>query len=120
MARLFAWQDAARQASARQKEPQNTWHQMRRCQPTHPSVGRAMSDLTPIAVSVADAARMIGIGQTKMWELINAGIIDTRRCGRRVLVLADSLRAYVEALPEINCPQASSMGRRSSSRSLRA
>lgn len=79
-----------------------------------------MSDLTPIAVSVADAARMIGIGQTKMWELINAGTIDTRRCGRRVLVLADSLRAYVEALPEINCPQASSIGRRSSSRSLRA
>lgn len=39
-----------------------------------------------LAHAIADAARMLGIGRTKLYELIDAGELKTIRLGSRRLV----------------------------------
>ncbi|MBT2133965.1 helix-turn-helix domain-containing protein [Croceibacterium sp. LX-88] len=50
----------------------------------------------PLAYSVADACRVTSIGRTRLYELIGQGKIATRKIGRRTLIPADALRAFVE------------------------
>ena len=45
-----------------------------------------------------DAARALGIGRTKLFQLIGDGEIETVTIGRRVLIPADALRDYVQRL----------------------
>lgn len=47
--------------------------------------------------AVKDAAHALGVGQTKIWELIKTGQLDTRRIGSRRLVTEESLRKVAEA-----------------------
>lgn len=54
--------------------------------------------MPPITVSVNQACIMLGIGRTKMYELINGGQLKTGKVGRRTLVLTDSIRAFVNGL----------------------
>jgi excisionase family DNA binding protein len=49
----------------------------------------------PICASVNDTARVLGIGRTKVYELINAGQLETVKIGRRTLVRTASIRAVV-------------------------
>ena len=51
---------------------------------------------TPICVRVGVAARMIGIGRTKFYELINAGEVETIKLGSATLIPTASLAALVE------------------------
>ena len=51
--------------------------------------------LEPICVRVNDAARMIGIGRTKLYELISSGELETVKIGKATLVTTASLRALV-------------------------
>lgn len=44
------------------------------------------TELKPRAVSVADAAKAMGIGVTHAWRLIGEGIITPVRLGSRTLV----------------------------------
>jgi hypothetical protein len=53
----------------------------------------------PIGYSVRDAARAIGVPVSTIWILLKERKLDARRCGRRNVILATSLRAYVEGLP---------------------
>ncbi len=48
-----------------------------------------------LAIPVKDAARTLGIGRTKLYELIGAGQLQTMQIGRRRLVKTDSIRALV-------------------------
>ena len=48
----------------------------------------------------AEAQEAIGIKQTKLDEEIAAGALDARKIGKRVIITADSIRAYVAALPK--------------------
>lgn len=48
-----------------------------------------------IAVSVGEAGRLIGIGRTKLYELINDGSLKTFKVGRRTLVTTASIHALV-------------------------
>ena len=50
----------------------------------------------PICVRVGVAARMIGIGRTKFYELINAGEVETIKLGSATLIPTASLAALVE------------------------
>lgn len=50
----------------------------------------------PICVRVNDAARMIGIGRTKLYELISAGELETVKIGSATRVTTASLYGYVE------------------------
>ncbi len=55
----------------------------------------------PIAFSIKAAVEATGgaVSRTKMFELIATRAIDARKSGRRTMILADSLRRYVESLP---------------------
>lgn len=51
--------------------------------------------MTPLSMSVNTAARAIGIGRTKLYELINSGKVDTIKIGRRTLITKASLDRLV-------------------------
>jgi excisionase family DNA binding protein len=50
----------------------------------------------PIAVAIKVAHRLIGISRSKFYELLAAGEIRSIKCGRRRLVLVQSLREYLQ------------------------
>ncbi|MBP8299413.1 MAG: helix-turn-helix domain-containing protein [Planctomycetes bacterium] len=50
---------------------------------------------SPLAYSLSDAARTIGIGSTKLNELIRSGDLATFTVGRRRLVRAEDLVAFI-------------------------
>ena len=53
----------------------------------------------PLAYSRVEAARMAGCGVTMLHEAINRGDLKVRKLGRRTLVLAVDLQAWLESLP---------------------
>lgn len=46
-----------------------------------------------ILVSILDAATALGVGRSKLYELIGEGRLETVTIGRRRLVRTDSVRA---------------------------
>ena len=49
----------------------------------------------PICVKVNDAARMIGVGRTKLYELIADGEVETVKLGKSTRVITASLHRLV-------------------------
>ncbi|MEE4538023.1 MAG: helix-turn-helix domain-containing protein [Erythrobacter sp.] len=49
----------------------------------------------PICVRINDAARMIGVGRTKLYELISNGEIETVKIGNATRVTIASLHELV-------------------------
>ena len=56
----------------------------------------APHQIEPICVKVNDAARMIGVGRTKLYELIAAGEVDVVKLGKSTRVTTASLKSLVE------------------------
>ena len=57
-----------------------------------------MSDLQPvepICVRINDAARMIGIGRTKLYELISTGELEAVKIGKATRVTTASIHELV-------------------------
>jgi excisionase family DNA binding protein len=52
--------------------------------------------MDPVLCSIADAARMLGIGRTKVYELIDEGSLATITIGTRRLVKVDSIKRLAE------------------------
>lgn len=52
--------------------------------------------MEPLTVTVDGAKKVLGIGHTKIYELIGAGKLQTVKIGRRTLVKTDSIRALVD------------------------
>jgi|TARA_A100001518_G_C1195948_1_gene40426 excisionase family DNA binding protein len=52
--------------------------------------------IEPICVKVNDAARMIGVGRTKLYELIAAGEVDVVKLGKSTRVTTASLRTLIQ------------------------
>lgn len=52
--------------------------------------------MEPISVTVRDACSLIGVGRTKLYELIGNGQIEAIRIGGRRLVKVSSIRALVD------------------------
>ncbi|MCC6478320.1 MAG: helix-turn-helix domain-containing protein [Sphingomonadaceae bacterium] len=50
----------------------------------------------PICVRVNDAARMIGVGRTKLYELIACGELETIKIGKATRITTASLHRLVE------------------------
>lgn len=50
----------------------------------------------PITVSVATALRILGLGRSKFYELIQDEEIEVVKVGRRTLVLMASIRSFIE------------------------
>lgn len=51
------------------------------------------------ALNIRDACAAIGIGRTKLYELINDGELDARALGGRTVIPAASLEKLVANLP---------------------
>jgi len=62
--------------------------------------------LTPLAYSVEDAARLIGIGPATMWKWLADGRLPAIRINRRTLIKREDLEALLEQYrkgkPEVN------------------
>lgn len=58
-----------------------------------------MSQITPIFVSVKDAAQMLGLTTWSVYKLLDEQKIKSQYHGRRRLVAVESLREYAESLP---------------------
>jgi hypothetical protein len=52
----------------------------------------------------SEAKAALGCGTTKLYELINSGVLDTRRFGKRTYITAPSLEAFVASLPPVVTP----------------
>jgi excisionase family DNA binding protein len=52
-----------------------------------------MDTLQPMLCSITDAAKALGLGRSKLYELIAERKLDTVTIGRRRLVRVDSVRA---------------------------
>ena len=50
-----------------------------------------------VAAPINDAAKSLGIGRTKVYDLINTGKLKTVKIGRRTLIKVDSIHALLEA-----------------------
>lgn len=48
--------------------------------------------------SVTDAAKMLGVGRSTLYELISEGRIDTVKVGRRTLVTRPAMERFVMGL----------------------
>lgn len=57
------------------------------------------SDAIAYSIPAAVAATGNAVSRTRMFALIKAGEIDARRVGRRTVIMADSLRAYLDRAP---------------------
>jgi excisionase family DNA binding protein len=58
-----------------------------------------------ISYSIEGACAAAGFKRRHCYELIAAGKLEARKSGKRTLILADSLRAYITSLPpaDIRC-----------------
>lgn len=56
------------------------------------------TELSPLLLRVHEAARMLGIGRTKAYELIAGGQLEVVRVGRCARVPVAAVVVYVETL----------------------
>lgn len=54
--------------------------------------------MAPVTVTVDGARKALGIGTTKIYELIGNGRLSTIKLGRRTLIRTESIYALVEQL----------------------
>lgn len=57
--------------------------------------------MEPVAYSVSDVLKLIGISRTKFYALVGTGEIKVRKVGNRTIILARDLDAWLESLPTI-------------------
>ena len=48
--------------------------------------------MEPLAVSIKDAAKALGLGRTSIYAMIGDGRLEAFKVGRRTLVLVESIR----------------------------
>ena len=56
----------------------------------------------PWAMSVEEAARMIGVGRTSIYAAIASGALKARKFGSRTLILAEDAKSFLSALSEVS------------------
>ncbi len=54
---------------------------------------------TKLAFSINEAVEVSGRSRTMVYEALKHGRLVARKDGRRTIILADDLRAWLEALP---------------------
>jgi excisionase family DNA binding protein len=51
-------------------------------------------------VPIREAARLLGIGKTRAYELVDAGALEARKLGNLTMITMDSIRRFVDGLPK--------------------
>jgi hypothetical protein len=64
----------------------------------------ARQRLVKLLYKTSEAKAAIGCGNTKLYELINSGILEARRLGRKTYITAESLEVFVASLPPVVTP----------------
>lgn len=54
--------------------------------------------MQPLLVNTRDARFMLGIGNTKLYQLINEGHLETVKLGRKRLITVNSANRLIEKL----------------------
>jgi excisionase family DNA binding protein len=57
-------------------------------------------NLAPLAYSVNETLAKLGIGPDKLYKIIKAKQLPARKLGKRTLILASDLNAFIESLPQ--------------------
>ena len=52
----------------------------------------------PLLLPVPEAGQMLGLGRSRIYELIDAGAIQSLKIGKRRLVIVESLKSFVQRL----------------------
>ena len=55
--------------------------------------------VTPIAYTIPAAVRASGLARTRLYDLIEKGDVAAFKIGRRTMIRADSLQAFLATLP---------------------
>jgi excisionase family DNA binding protein len=58
-------------------------------------------NMDQILLTIADACRALGVGRSKLYELIAAGELSVRKCGRKSLILRTEVVALADRLPVV-------------------
>ena len=58
-----------------------------------------MDNNLPMAVSIAQAVGLTGVGRSTIYKAIQRGELPIRKAGRRTLLLTDDLRRWIQQLP---------------------
>jgi excisionase family DNA binding protein len=58
-----------------------------------------MDNHLPMAVSIAEAVGLTGVGRSTLYKAIQRGELPIRKAGRRTLLLTDDLRRWIQQLP---------------------
>lgn len=59
-----------------------------------------MDTLTPIFVTVNDAKRLLSLGHTTVYQLMNSGALERVKSGGKTLISYASVKQYAESLRE--------------------
>ena len=61
-----------------------------------PTINDHLAATDRLAVSPAEAARLVGIGRTTIYQAIGSGALRSLKIGKRRLIMIASLRAWLE------------------------
>ncbi len=67
--------------------------------PAPNAVDGAFPQMAPLAYPIGDAERAAGVGKTTLFEAIRKGELPARKLGKKTLILATDLHAWLERLP---------------------
>jgi excisionase family DNA binding protein len=59
-------------------------------------------DITPIALTVAEAAHRARIGKSRLFQSIKDGDLPAKKIGRRTVILREDLANWLASLPPAN------------------
>ena len=57
--------------------------------------------MSQMLYTVVEAAKVLSIGRTRLYELINAGHLEAVKIGTSTRIRDEALRAFVESLPQM-------------------
>jgi excisionase family DNA binding protein len=67
---------------------------------------KSTDQLMPLAASVEDSCRILGIGKTKLYEEIAAGRLKARKIGKKTLLPTEQFPAWLQSLKPIEAKAA--------------
>ena len=58
-----------------------------------------MNALTPLSVSIPEAAKLTGVGRSSIYLAIKAGALPIRKIGRRTVIETGALQNWLASMP---------------------